>query len=183
VPTRVEIPTVLQKKICLLGAFAVGKTSLVRRFVESLFSDVYLTTVGVKIDKKVVRVGKREVMLTLWDLAGNDNFQQMRQSYLNGAAGLLLVADGTRRATLREVVTIQKEATRASGCAEFVLALNKHDLSEEWETTSDDEDEIVARGWKVVHTSAKTGQGVDLAFETLASTMLHVGREGSGRHA
>ena len=92
----------LQKKICMLGSFAVGKTSLVRRYVESIYSDVYHTTVGVKIDKKTVQVGEQEVGLVLWDLYGEDEFQKMRWSYVRGASGYLLVADGTRRATLRK---------------------------------------------------------------------------------
>lgn len=61
---------VLQKKICMLGGFSVGKTSLVRRYVHSVFSDAYLTTVGVKIDKKIVTLPDRTVNLILWDLAG-----------------------------------------------------------------------------------------------------------------
>ncbi|HET7777303.1 MAG TPA: EutP/PduV family microcompartment system protein, partial [Rudaea sp.] len=62
----------LQKKICLLGAFGVGKTSLTQRFVSSIFSDKYLTTVGVKIDKKAVDVGATPVSLVIWDIAGED---------------------------------------------------------------------------------------------------------------
>ena len=64
----------LQKKICLLGAFSVGKTSLIQRFVSSLFDDKYLTTVGVKIDKKIVTVDQQEIMLMIWDLAGEDDY-------------------------------------------------------------------------------------------------------------
>src|ERR1700675_4666549 len=89
----------LQKKVCMIGSFSVGKTSLIQRFVSSIFSDRYLTTVGVKIDKKVVRVDGEDVTLVLWDLYGEDEFQKMRMSYLRGASGYLLVADGTRRAT------------------------------------------------------------------------------------
>ncbi len=60
----------LKKKICMLGYFGVGKTSLVSRFVRSMFADRYQTTVGVKIDKKVLSVDGRDVTLMLWDLAG-----------------------------------------------------------------------------------------------------------------
>ena len=62
-----------QKKVCVLGAFGVGKTSLVRRYVQSIFSDAYLTTVGVKIDKKNLNVGETPVTLILWDIAGEDD--------------------------------------------------------------------------------------------------------------
>jgi GTPase SAR1 family protein len=92
----------IQKKICMLGSFAVGKTSLIRRFVESIYSEAYHTTVGVKIDKRVVRHNDSDVTLVLWDLYGEDEFQKMRWPYLRGAAGYLLVADGTRRNTLEK---------------------------------------------------------------------------------
>ncbi len=78
----------IQKKICMLGGYAVGKTSLVQRFVKGIFSEKYLTTVGVKIDKKVVQVGGREVSLILWDLHGEDDFQQVQMSYMRGGFGL-----------------------------------------------------------------------------------------------
>ena len=90
----------LQRKVCLLGAFAVGKTSLVARFVHSLFSERYHTTIGVKIDRKTVRVNGRDVNLMIWDLAGEDEFMSLRMSYLRGTDGCLLVIDGTRKDTL-----------------------------------------------------------------------------------
>ena len=86
-----------QKKVCMLGAFSVGKTSLVKRFVQSIFSETYLTTVGVKIDKKNVELSDRIVTLILWDLAGEDDIASLRMSYLRGSAGYVLVADGTGR--------------------------------------------------------------------------------------
>ena len=84
----------IQKKVCMLGGTGVGKTSLVSQFVTSLFSDSYMTTIGVKVDKKVVAVEDREVTLVLWDIYGEDEFQTVRPSYLRGASGYLLVADG-----------------------------------------------------------------------------------------
>ena len=105
----------LQKKICLLGAFGVGKTSLIRRYVDSIFSDAYLTTVGVKIDKKVLTVGTEEMALILWDIAGEDEIAAVRVSYLRGAAGYLLVVDGTRPETLDTAESIQKRITAEIG--------------------------------------------------------------------
>ena len=99
----------IQKKICMLGGFAVGKTSLVSRFVSSIFSDKYLTTVGVKIDKKPVSVDGRDVTLMLWDIYGQDDFQTVQPSQLRGMAGYLLVVDGTRRATLDVARQLQAE--------------------------------------------------------------------------
>src|SRR6185295_4285075 len=123
----------IQKKICMLGAFAVGKTSLVARYVKSIFSDKYLTTVGVKIDKKVVNVNSQEVNLILWDLAGEDEFVQLQTSYLKGSSGYILVADGTRSDTLLKAFTLQRKAEEAVGKVPFALVINKVDLQSQWE--------------------------------------------------
>src|ERR1700733_11841325 len=101
----------LQKKVCLLGPFGVGKTSLIRRYVQSIFSDAYLTTVGVKIDKKMLTVGTEAVTLVLWDIAGEDDVTSIRMSYVRGAAGYFLVADGTRAETLESVRSIQSRVS------------------------------------------------------------------------
>ena len=87
----------IQKKICLLGGTAVGKTSLVARYVRNLFSDKYLSSIGVKVDKKVLTVDGADVSLVLWDIHGDDQFETIRTAYLRGTSGYLLVADGTRR--------------------------------------------------------------------------------------
>jgi small GTP-binding protein len=162
----------LQKKICMLGSFSVGKTSLVKRFVESIFSEKYLTTVGVKINKKQLAVSGQELTLMLWDLYGEDEYQKIRMSYLRGASGYLLVADGTRPATLDKALAIQEEAEKNFGPAPYILALNKCDLREEWEIAPEREAQVAVRARKVVRTSAKTGEGVELAFETLAKAMM-----------
>jgi small GTP-binding protein len=162
----------VQKKVCMLGSFSVGKTSLVRRFVESLFSDAYLTTVGVKIDKKLLRIDDEDVTLMLWDIYGEDEFQKMRMSYLRGASGFLFVVDGTRLATLEKALAIKEEATKALGSVHSVLVLNKCDLAERWEIDPEKENDLAGRGWSVVRTSAKTGQGVEEVFTALARAML-----------
>jgi small GTP-binding protein len=164
----------LQKKICMLGSFSVGKTSLVRRFVESIYSDTYLTTVGVKIDKKVLRVGDQDLTLMLWDLYGEDEFQRLRMSYLRGASGFLFVADGTRRATLDKAIAIKDEAAKALGPVHFILALNKSDLTDQWEIDPEKENQLASGGWNVIRTSAKTGEGVEQAFHDLAKAMLGI---------
>jgi len=162
----------MQKKICMLGAFAVGKTSLVARFVESIFSDAYLTTVGVKISRKAMRVGRQSCHLIVWDLAGEDEFLQIRLSYLRGAAGYLLVVDGTRPATIDAAISIQKRVQEALGAVPFVVLLNKSDLQAEWEVSDGTMMELADKGWNWLKTSAKTGMGVEDAFLLLADMML-----------
>ena len=161
----------IQKKICMVGAFAVGKTSLVARFVESIFSEKYHTTVGVKISKKALQVGDQEWHLILWDLAGEDEFLQIRTSYLRGSAGYLLVVDGTRRATLDTAMSIQQRIVDTVGHIPFVVLFNKSDLTNEWEIANDAFEELSHKGWSWLKASAKTGEGVDEAFLTLITKM------------
>ena len=96
-------------KVCMLGSFAVGKTSLVRRFVETLFSDTYQTTVGVKVDKKIVDVSGQPVTLVLWDIQGVEEAEPLRRSYLRGAHGYLVgdtfsIADLSAAAIMSAIV-------------------------------------------------------------------------------
>src|SRR4030095_4326516 len=107
----------IQKKVCLLGTSGVGKTSLVAQFVHSIFSNKYLTTVGVKIDKKSVTANGAEVTLVIWDLAVEDDSQRLQTSYLRGTSGYLLVADGTRGVTLNQVLELQKRVAGTLGSA------------------------------------------------------------------
>jgi len=162
----------LQKKICMLGAFAVGKTSLVRRYVESIYSDAYHTTVGVKISNKVVQVNNSEVKLVLWDVYGEDEFQRMSWKYLQGAFGYLLVADGTRPATLDKALALEQKARAEVGDFPFVFVVNKCDLVNDWQFDAALESQLVARNWSIVRSSAKTGEGVDEAFTQLTGKML-----------
>jgi small GTP-binding protein len=164
----------MQKKICMLGAFGVGKTSLVSRFVSSVFDDKYLTTVGVKVDKKVVTVDGDEVKLLLWDLYGQDEFQTVRTSYLRGASGYLLVADGTRMQTLAVARSLHQTATEVVGNVPFVLVLNKSDLEPQWEVDARALVRMAEEGWPIIRTSAKTGAGVEDAFLRLARDMVAV---------
>lgn len=164
----------IQKKICMLGAFATGKTSLVARFVKSIFSEKYHTTVGVKIDKKVLKVGSEDVMLMLWDLAGEDEFNKVQMSYLRGSAGYILVVDGTRRSTLDKAFSLQKNVEEAIGKVPFIVVLNKADLVEDWEIDQTTITELTDQGLVVIKGSAKTGEGVEQLFLSLAEKMVGV---------
>ena len=158
----------LQKKICMVGGFSVGKTSLVKRYVESVFSETYLTTVGVKIDKKSVDLSGRTLNLILWDLAGEDDISSLRMSYFRGAAGYVLVADGTRRATLDVAVSLRQRVEADYGPLPFVLLLNKNDLTDQWAIDDAEVADLTRNGWWVRSSSARTGEGVEDAFKDLA---------------
>ena len=139
----------IQKKICMLGSFGVGKTSLVARFVHGIFSAKYLSTVGVKIDKKQIKVGEQDVLLMLWDLAGEDSRSQVQTSYLRGAAGYFLVVDGTWSESLVTAKSIHKRALETVGEIPFMLVVNKSDLWDKWQITSPDLEKLEADGWKI----------------------------------
>ena len=172
----------IRRKVCLLGSFAVGKTSLVRRFLHGIFDDRYLTTIGVRIDKKLVSLppdgptgvdgpGRpaREVTLVVWDIHGEDDFQKVRASHLRGAAGLIFVVDGTRRGTLDTALELEQRVRAEIGDVPSLLLLNKSDLRDAWEL---EPAEVLARSegrWDPVVTSALTGDGVEAAFQRLAA--------------
>ncbi|PCJ31206.1 MAG: GTP-binding protein [Gammaproteobacteria bacterium] len=162
----------IQKKICLLGAFAVGKTSLVQRYVNSLFSDKYLTTLGVKIDKKVVTVDDQDVNLMIWDLAGEDEFMTVRMSYLRGSSGFLLVADGTRLDTLETAKRLKEKIEIEMGPKPLILLINKSDVEDEWQISVDDIADLITNGWTVYKTSAKSGDYVEHVFQDLTLKMV-----------
>lgn len=162
----------IQKKICMLGGFAVGKTSLVKRLVSGIFSEKYLTTVGVKIDQKSLSVGGQEVLLVLWDLYGEDDFQKVRASYLQGSSGYILVIDGTRPETVDVACRLHELAQKTIGPVPFVLMLNKHDLVDEWIVESPMVADLSDRACLVSRVSAKTGEGVEAAFSALSEAML-----------
>ena len=159
----------VQRKICMLGGFSVGKTSLVKRYVQSVFSETYLTTVGVKIDKKTVALGDRTVHLILWDLAGEDDLASLRMSYLRGSAGYVLVADGTRPATLDMALSLRQRVEAECGPLPFALLVNKHDLSDQWAVSDGDLEALRGNGWSVRPSSARTGEGVEDSFADLAA--------------
>jgi small GTP-binding protein len=162
---------VVQKKIALLGAPGVGKTSLVRRYVQSLFDDAYLSTIGVKVDKKLLQAGGQDVTLMIWDVAGAEEHFSVPPSYVRGAAGYLLVVDGTRPETLEAGVDLVESMPRELGPLPAVLVLNKADLADAWRL--DDAAVTGQRRWPTtVRASAKTGEGVEEAFVRLAEATL-----------
>ncbi len=146
----------IQKKICMVGVYATGKTSLVQRFVYSIFSDRYLSTVGVM----------------LWDLEGRDGTNDVNASYVRGAHGVIYVVDGTRRDTLDGMYDIHAKVEGALGEIPSVVAMNKTDLVNEWQLKSSDEKPVSERGLHTIRTSAKTGEGVEETFRWVADATL-----------
>jgi len=159
----------------MIGAFAVGKTALVEQYVHSIFSNRYLSTVGVKISKRECRVGEQNVNLMLWDMEGKDEYNEINALYLRGAMGFFLVADGTRKDTLNTALLIRLLALDMAGSVPHYLLLNKADLLPAWQVTEEDITHLEQQGLSVLKTSAKTGEGVEEAFSNLAAAMLRGG--------
>lgn len=159
-------------KVCVIGDFAVGKTSLVERCVNNVFSDNYLTTVGVKIDTKLVPLGDSgELKMIIWDVAGTDCFGEREFAYLRGCAGLILVADGTRGHTVDTALQLKLEAAARYGEVPIVALINKLDLAVAWEFSDDHEARSKDEGVQWISCSARTGEGVEESFLKLARAL------------
>jgi len=163
----------MARKICLLGDFAVGKSSLVARFVRNTFADKYLTTVGVKVDSKRIELAQLAVKLVVWDLAGKSELDSMNRSYIRGAQGLMLVADGTREASLRVALYLWMQSQKHLPGVPVVMLVNKLDLIDRWEVSASDILRL-QQSLPTWRTSAMDGQGVDEAFAELARRIMEV---------
>lgn len=153
----------------MVGEFSVGKTSLVSQFVNSVFSETYLTTVGVKIDKKQVLTNDINSNLLIWDIAGGSDSRGMLDTYIRGANGFFYVIDGTRPTTLDFAeACIEKSKP---GIPAMVL-MNKSDLKETWAITKSDHERIQKWNVPVLETSAKDGSNVEAAFNELTKRMV-----------
>lgn len=161
----------LTSKVCIVGDFAVGKTSTVERFVNQQFSTKYLTTVGVKIDTKEIELPEQNITqkLVLWDVAGSDRFDETEFAYLRGAGGIVYVADGTRSTTIEVANELRCQAEAEHGALPSVFLLNKSDLESDWEITAKMEEALRDRVPNLYVTSAKSGDAVDEALTKLAS--------------
>lgn len=166
--------TPITAKVCIIGDYAVGKTSTIERFVSNQFSDRYLTTVGVKIDTKEVALNDAGVnlKLILWDVAGTARFGALEFSYLRGAAGYILVADGTRGQTVGAALKLREQAAERYGDLPFVFLVNKADLRSSWEVDERKLAEIREVSPDVYETSAKTGRDVEQAILRLAERIV-----------
>jgi len=161
----------IQKKLCMLGASGVGKTSLVKQYVEGIFSDKYLTSIGVKIDKKHVQLDDTDVQLMLWDVEGIDRYSGFNPKYLRGAAVVLIVVDHSRPQSLQDALEIA-QMTKAVKNVPIVLVINKSDLTaQEWNDLLNSEIQLLFQAQ--YQTSAKENVGIEGMFIDVAKMSLH----------
>ena len=160
-------------KLCMLGAFGVGKTSLVRRYVYKEFSDSFSTTLGVKVEEKTIEgLSDEAVDVRVWDTHGGSRLGDVERSYLGGVGGYLLVVDVSRPETMDVAGAIADEAKYRLPEVPFVALLNKCDLTEYKDELVQVRAKVEELGWKYYQTSAKKGENVSTAFEALARLVL-----------
>lgn len=174
----------ISKKICLVGDFGVGKTSLIRRFVDRQFSDQYLSTVGVKISRKIVDLTEfsseqtGSIQLLIWDIEGHTKFKAIAPSYLQGASGVVIVADVSRQETIERLPEHINLFLSVNPKGSIVIAFNKIDLIDSTElehliklAPDFKQYEQILSSYK---TSAKTGDDVDTIFYELSQKFVSI---------
>ncbi|AKG24618.1 small GTP-binding protein [Calothrix sp. 336/3] len=164
----------------MIGDFGVGKTSLIRRFVDGEFSDQYLATVGVKISRKVITTdikspSSNSLQLIIWDVEGSQKFKGIAPNYLQGARGAVIVADMTRSETIKNLRQHIQQFLSINPQACVIIALNKADLIElEYTEKAIQECQslLSTQITATYLTSAKTGNNVDEIFTELAHKLI-----------
>jgi small GTP-binding protein len=163
------------KKV-MIGDFGVGKTSLVRRFVDNSFSEDYISSIGVSISKKLITTPNGDSTMMLWDTEGKTEFNQIFKQYLVGAKGYIIVADLTRPQTLTSIKEHLKLCLNVVKDAPVCIALNKSDLEHQ---NNYSEEEIKALSQNIIgvyKTSAQSGDIVNEIFGQINSTIVNKGK-------
>jgi len=165
----------ISKKITLIGDFSTGKTSLIRRFVDNEFSDKYLSTIGVKISKKIIKTDSVDVQGLIWDIEGGTDTKPINQTYLRGLHGAIIVSDITRDETIENLKNYINIIQDISQDIPFIIVLNKYDKIDKQKAEKIYTDTISLLDIsedKIYCTSAKSGMGVEMVFTTLAKLLI-----------
>lgn len=160
----------LAKKLCLIGRFAVGKTSLVKQFIDQQFSDKYKTTVGVSISTKEIMIDDTHLSLIIWDIAGFEQEGHYKH-YLRGLHGVIWVVDGTEPESLKAMDVIFNTTPELKQVPSICF-INKHDLVDDWLITDDEINKLKQTYPIVLKCSAKTGENVEVGFDSLAKLLV-----------
>lgn len=171
-PATLSTMSLFRFKVVMLGAPSVGKTSLVRRFVHSVFEDAYRSTLGAKVERKTVEIGDKSVNLLLWDIHGETEGLIVTPSYLQGAHSAILVFDSMRPETMQTALELGERVRESSPDAKLYAVANKSDLAVELDIPLDLDGWAKQAGRPITQTSAKTGDGVEDLFRTIATNAI-----------
>ncbi len=160
----------ISKKIILTGSFGVGKTSLFNRFIYQQFSDKYLTTIGVKVNNKTIKIDDESISMMVWDVAGEVSQDKVPASYFLGASGIIYVMDLSRPLTFVNLESDIQFLRDLLPNGTIIIVANKKDLitEEQLETIRQE----LARPFDY-STSAKTGENVEELFIEMGKRLLH----------
>lgn len=160
-------------KVLLIGDSGTGKSCLLIRFVEDIFSDNYISTIGVDFKIKTIEIEGKTVKMQVWDTAGQERFRTITASYYRGSNGVIIVYDVTDRESFEHVDFWMKEVDRlASPDVCRLLVGNKTDLTDKRAVTKEEGEALAAKyGVAFLETSARDSQNVDQAFTKMAATM------------
>lgn len=168
-PPRIRIV----KKVCVLGDFAVGKTSLIRRFVLDLFDDRYITTMGTKITKKQLTFGDTELSMQIWDIVGNIIYRKLQAQYFRGSDGAFVVCDVTRKETVDNISQWIDHYLTIAPAGKIIFLGNKADLLPDTKAIEAIlGDHARRQGTSFYLTSALSGTNVENAFADLGRRLL-----------
>ena len=166
-------------KVLLLGNSDVGKSSLILRYVDQVWSDTFVPTIGVDFKVKTLEIENKQIKMQIWDTAGQERFRNVISSYFRGSHGIFLIYDITNRDSFKNLeswlIEIEKNASQN---VLKILIGNKSDLVDDREIKTEEGQAFANRnGMKFIETSAKMNTNVNEAFETLAKLMMEFSNE------
>lgn len=159
----------VRAKVVLAGQPGVGKTSLTRRFVSDEFSEHHIETIGVRVEKRTIELATHQVELMVWDVAGVEDTAPLQSAYLRGAMGMIYVADQTNLSSVERLTALGATALEIAPDHLQIAVLNKIDLPADGSAIEAFADLGISHK---VHTSARTGEGVEEAFSVLAENAI-----------
>ena len=171
-------------KVLLLGNSDVGKSSLLLRFVDSVWNDGFVPTIGVDFKVKTLEINNKKVKMQIWDTAGQERFRTVVSTYFKGAHGILLLYDVTNKDSFKNLENwlIEIEKNSSDKVLKILLG-NKCDLSDDREIQSEEGKAFAVRnGMEFMETSAKMNTNVSEAFETLGKLMIEFNSKGNNNN-